>query len=311
MSWKSSIYISVVSGKLMSAGRSCHSKREPLVINSDYVPVDSQPSGCVGSSMPKASLHVIPCTPLTRLPASQPTEKNWKNIYSQVKWCEGIVLELCRLDRVDMNKFFKPVLWTHGSYLDLCVDGWEVCGLAANRTAVMLLYAFPASIYNSLDAFLLCHRYLNVLIQKVARARKYDIHTLNNAHELAHLPLLMMTTFLGSNNASFGVGEVKYSGWHSSPSLQGHWALGSAQTWWRLTADWKHPDDHWSPFGPAEATSYHLQGRTCCSHLSIVGGCRVIEGRGRDLGGRQAVARSLERGFHHELWCWNQPGEQW
>jgi len=27
MSWKSSIYISAVSGKLMSAGRSCHSRR--------------------------------------------------------------------------------------------------------------------------------------------------------------------------------------------------------------------------------------------------------------------------------------------
>ena len=147
--------------------------------------------------------------------------------------------------------------------------------------------------------------------RKVARAKKYDIRTLNNAHELAHLPLLMMTIFLGSNNASLGVGEVKLSGWHSSPSLQGHWALGSVQIWWRLTVDWKHPYDHWFPSGPVEATSYHLQGKTCRSHLSIVGGCRVTEGRDRDLDDRRAVAQSLEREFHHELWCLNQPEEQW
>jgi len=147
--------------------------------------------------------------------------------------------------------------------------------------------------------------------RQVAWTGKYDVRTLNNEHELAHLPLLMMTTFSGSNNASFGVGEVKPSGWHSSPSLQGHWTLGLARIWWRLTADWKYPDDHWFSFGPVEATSYHLQGRTCRSYLSILGGCRVTECQGQDLDDRRAVARSLERGSHHELWCLNQPEEQW
>ena len=61
-----------------------------------------------------------------------------------------------------------------------------------------------------------------------------------------------------------------------------------------------------------EATSYHLQGRMCHSHLSIVGGCRVKAGWNRGLGHRRAVARSFERGFHHELWYLNQPeGQRW
>jgi len=200
----------------MSAGWSCHSEKEPLTINSDYISVDSQPSGCVGSSMPKASLHVIPCTPLTRLPVSQPTEKK---IYTQVRWCEGIVLDLYRLDKVDVNK-------SQTCTLDSWVLPWSLCrwlkslwiGRRPYRSTVAFLPPYTTVLTPSSFA-IVTWMYPS---RKVARAKKNDIRTLNNAHELAHLPLLMMTTFLGSNNASFGVGEVKYSGWHSSPSLQGH-----------------------------------------------------------------------------------------
>ena len=146
-------------------------------------------------------------------------KKRTENLYLQVRWCKRIVLELCRLDKVEMNKFR-----TCG--LNSWVLPWSLCrwlkslwtGRRPYRSTVAVrppcLHIQRFWHLPPLPSLPKCTH-----PEKSRGQEKYDIHTLNNEHELAHLPLPMMTIFSGSNNASFGVGEVKLSGWHSSPSL--------------------------------------------------------------------------------------------
>ena len=103
--------------------------------------------------------------------------------------------------------------------LDFRVDGGEASRLSSNGTTVLLLHGVATTKDDGLSALQFAHGDLVQLGQKYRSEKPQGTEKLteNKEQEDAQRPLVMIATFLGSNNASAGGSKEK--GWHSWPNF--------------------------------------------------------------------------------------------